>query len=81
MSEQRVLTAAEAEAVISDLMETYGLGALPSVSVTEVAPATWRVIWEDQSANVAPMNSDAWHQWLEANIVSLAPERLETSES
>jgi hypothetical protein len=81
MSESRLLTPREAEAVIESRIEQFGLGALPRVKVTALADGTWRVRWEDLERTVAPMTQDAWHAWLEVNVGSLDAGDLETTES
>ena len=80
MMESRLLTPREAEAVVDERIEAYGLDALPRVSVTEIAARTWRVRWEHREATVAAMDSDAWHAWLEENVGSLDSGDLDTSE-
>jgi hypothetical protein len=81
MSKDHVLTPHEAEAVVEDRIESFGLGALPRVSVTALADGTWRVQWEHLERIVAPMTQDAWHAWLEENVGSLDAGDLETTES
>jgi hypothetical protein len=81
MSEKSVLTPQEAEAVVEDRIELFGLGALPRVSVTELADGTWRVQWERRQCVVAPMTPEAWHAWLEGNVGSLDAGDLGTTES
>jgi hypothetical protein len=81
MSDSRLLTPPEAEAVIEDRIERFGLGALPRVSVTELADGTWRVRWENFERTVAAMSQDAWYAWLEENVGSLDAGALETTES
>ncbi len=81
MSEGRVLTPREAEAVVEDRIEAFGLGALPRVTVTPLPDGMWRVRWENLEATVAPMTREAWHAWLEENVGSLDPGDLETTES
>lgn len=81
MDEKSTLTAREAEAVVEDRIERFGLGALPSVSVTELAGGTWRVRWDRLERVVAPMTREAWHAWLEENVGSLDAGDLETTES
>ncbi|HEV8255550.1 MAG TPA: hypothetical protein VGR42_01125 [Casimicrobiaceae bacterium] len=81
MSEKRLLTPREAEAVIDARIERFGLGALPRVKVTELADGTWRVRWDDLERTVAPMTPDAWQAWLEENVGSLDAGDLETTES
>ncbi len=81
MGENRLLTPREAEAVVENRIEQFGLGALPRVSVTELADGSWRVCWEHLERTVAPMTQDAWHAWLEENVGSLDAGDLETTES
>jgi hypothetical protein len=81
MSDSQLLTPHEAEAVVEERIEAFGLGALPRVSVTALADGTWRVRWERVERTVTPMTEDAWHVWLEENMGSLDAGDLETTES
>ncbi len=81
MDERRLLTPREAEAVVEQRIERFGLGALPRVAVTPLPDGMWRVRWENLEATVAPMTAQAWHAWLEENVGSLDPGDLETTES
>lgn len=81
MSESRVLTPREAEAVIDERIEQFGLGALPPVAVTELGDGKWRVRWQHLERVVDPMNRDAWHAWLEQNVGPLDAGDLQTTES
>jgi hypothetical protein len=81
MREGRLLTPREAEEVVEDRIERFGLGALPRVSVAELADGKWRVRWENLERTVAPMTEDDWHAWLEENVGSLDAGDLETTES
>ena len=81
MSDNRLLTPREAEIVVEDRIEGFGLGALPRVNVTALADGRWRVSWEHLERTVAPMERDAWHTWLEENVGSLDAGDLETTES
>ena len=81
MSENRILTTHEAEAVVTDLIEQFGLGSLPPVRVVELAEGTWQVRWLHLESTVEPMTRDAWHAWLEYNVGSLDAGDLETTES
>jgi hypothetical protein len=81
MSEESVLTPREAEAVVEDRIERFGLGVLPRVSVTELADGTWHVQWDRLESIVPPMTQGAWHAWLERNVGSLDAGDLETTES
>jgi hypothetical protein len=53
MSEIGLLTPREAEAVIEDRIEQFGLGALPHVTVTELADGTGGALGASEA--VAPM--------------------------
>jgi hypothetical protein len=81
MNDTRLLTPREAEAVVEDRIERFGLGVLPRVSVTALADGLWRVRWDSFERTVAPMTPDAWHAWLERYVGSLDPGDLETTES
>lgn len=81
MSETRLLNPREAEAVIEERIEQFGLGALPRVRVSEQADGSWCVRWDGLERVVAPMSKEAWHAWLEENVGSLDAGDLETTES
>ncbi len=81
MTPHQLLTPHEAEAVIDERIEQFGLGSLPKLSVTELPDRNWHVRWDDLERTVAPMTSEAWHAWLEENVGSLDAGDLETSES
>jgi hypothetical protein len=80
MSTGRTLSPRQAAAVVEERIEQFGLGALPSVSVTELADGTWSVRWESLERTVAPMNLEAWTAWLEEYVGSLDAGSLDTSE-
>lgn len=81
VNESRVLTPREAEAVVEQRIERFGLGALPRVTVALQPDGMWRVRWENLESTVAPMTAQAWRAWLEENVGSLDPGDLETTES
>ena len=81
MAENSVLTPREAEAVVEDRIENFGLGALPRVTVTELDDGSWRVRWDRMESVVAPMTNEAWRAWLRQNVGSLDAGDLETTES
>jgi hypothetical protein len=81
MSGIRLLTPREAEAVVEERIEQFGLGVLPRVGVTALEDGNWCVRWDNLEATVAPMTDDAWHAWLEENVGSLDAGDLETTES
>ena len=81
MNAKSALTPREAEAVVEDRIELFGLGVLPRVRVNELADGTWRVQWDHLESIVAPMTRETWHAWLESNVGSLDAGDLETTES
>jgi hypothetical protein len=81
VDERRLLTPHEAESVVDDRIERFGLGALPKVRITERGDGLWHVRWDRRESIVAPMTPDAWHAWLETNVGSLDAGDLETTES
>ncbi|MGE5526015.1 MAG: hypothetical protein ACM3SS_20050 [Rhodospirillaceae bacterium] len=81
MDEDRLLTPGEAESVIADRIEQFGLGALPRVAVTPLDDGRWRVRWEDLERIVPPMSRNTWCSWLEDNVGSLDAGDLQTTES
>jgi len=81
MSDDRSLTPHEAEAVVDERIERFGLGALPRVRVVAQDDGSWRVRWEHVERVVAPMTEAAWHAWLEDNVGPLDAGDLETTEA
>jgi hypothetical protein len=81
MDDDRLLTPRDAEAVVEERIEQFGLGAVPRVEVTATDEGTWRVRWDQMERVVAPMSGVAWHAWLEENVGSLDAGDLETTES
>jgi hypothetical protein len=81
MSESRLLTPEEAEAVVDERIEQFGPGALPRVHVAAIPDGSWQVRWEHQQQTVAPMAMDAWQAWLGENVGSLDAGDLTTTES
>jgi len=81
MDEQRLLTPREAEAVVEDRIERFGLGALPHVNVSVSADGLWQVRWEHLSRLVAPMTRGSWCAWLQEKVGSLDAGDLETTEA
>ena len=81
MNPAPLLTPEEAEAVIGEKIEQFGLGVLPPVEVSALPDGKWRVRWENVEHLVAPMSQDEWHAWVQENVGSLDPGDLATTES
>lgn len=76
----RKLNPAQAEAVVDDLIQTYGLGAYPKVKVSALPSGDWEVRWDGRSMTTEPMTAKKWAAWLRRQIGSISPHRLETLE-
>lgn len=74
------LSPAQAEAIVDALIDQFGTGAYPKVSVTEVDAETWRISWRTMQTDHPPMSSEEWLEWLTRRVGTMTPERLETSE-
>jgi hypothetical protein len=74
------LSAAQAQGIVDELIEAFGLGAYPKVTVSEVAPGRWRISWREMEDEAPAMTKTQWEQWLRRRVGSITPERLETSE-
>ncbi|MBP8310144.1 MAG: hypothetical protein KAY46_22910 [Burkholderiaceae bacterium] len=81
MSDSRLLTPLEAQAVVEERIELFGLGALPRVTVTERDDHRWQVRWAHQESTVAPMTQQGWHAWLQKYVGPLDAADLVTTES
>jgi hypothetical protein len=81
MANDGVLTPRQAEAVVDERIEQFGLDALPHVTVTTLADGMWQVRWQHIERIVEPMASDAWRAWLTENVGSLDAGDLATTES
>lgn len=81
MNETRLLTPQEAEAIVDDRIQQFGLSSLPKVEVTEQPDGSWRVKWEDLERVVPQMTLGDWRAWLTENVGSLDAGDLETTES
>jgi len=81
MADKRVPRPREAEAVVDERIESFGLGVLPPVTVAALADGSWQVRWDHLERVVAPMDCDAWYAWRQENVGSLEQGDLETTES
>ncbi|MGD8862830.1 MAG: hypothetical protein PVI30_22650 [Myxococcales bacterium] len=77
---QPTLSPRQAEALVEDRIEEFGLDVLPAVRVHTRPDGLWRVRWTHHEAVCEPMTRDEWIRWLEGHVGPMDPERLETSE-
>lgn len=77
--ERPTLTPREAEQVVEQRIETYGLGALPQVSIYEDR-GSWRITWDGKVRVTRPMNERDWLAWLEENVGEIDPDSLSSLE-
>lgn len=69
------LTPEEAERVVEQRIQDFGLGALPQISVIEDR-GHWRITWDGKVRVAEPMDEREWLAWLEENVGEVDPERL-----
>jgi hypothetical protein len=74
------LTPAQAEGIVAERIERYGLGALPDVFVSERPDGKWLVRWDEFERVVPPMAEDPWCAWLIEHVGPLDAESLQTTE-
>jgi hypothetical protein len=77
---ERTLTPEEAQAVVDQRIEEFGLSSLPSVRVAATERGGWEISW-DRFRQVEPaMTAPQWCDWLERHVGPMDPSRLETLE-
>ena len=81
----RTLTPQQAEGVVEDRLEFFGLGALPEIRVRALSSRCWRIWWTDRAgrrrvSDTPPMSSRQWLRWLEEYVGPTSPEMLMTTE-
>lgn len=77
--ERPTLTPREAEQIVEQRIEDFGLGALPQISVTEDR-GDWRITWDGKERIAKPMSQPEWLAWLEENVGEVDPESLSSLE-
>jgi len=77
---QGPLTPEQAQEVVDQLIQVFGLDALPKVTVRPRPDGLWQVRWTHHEAVIEPPSMRSWRRWLERNVGPLNPERLTTSE-
>ena len=78
--ERRTLTPEEAQDVVAQRIQEFGLSALPPVKVIATERGQWQISWAQFRRLERPMTSRQWRDWVERNVGTLDPERLETLE-
>ena len=76
----RNLTPREAEDVVEQRIQDFGLDALPRVQVDFTAGGDWLITWDRQRHIEPPMTDEQWRAWVERHVGTLNPELLETLE-
>ena len=74
------LTPEEAQSIVDQRIEDFGLSSIPRVQVVADDSGHWQIAWEHFQRIEAPMTALQWRSWLEQHVGSLDPERLETLE-
>ena len=81
MVDGAILTPEEAEHIVDERIEQFGLGALPHVDIAVLDDGCWRVRWDGIEQTVRPMTDFAWRLWLEEHVGPLDADGLQTTES
>ena len=81
MPTRELLTPGQAEQVVADRIERFGLGSRPDVKITLAPDGNWQVSWDSHSRTVSPMDDDSWRAWLHEHVGPLDAESLQTTES
>ena len=74
------LTPVEAEQIVEQRIEEFGLASLPRVQVAATERGEWAITWDEFHRVERPMTATEWRAWLERHVGTLDPERLETLE-
>jgi hypothetical protein len=77
---ERALTPEEAEQVVEQRIQEFGLSALPRVQIATTPRGDWEISWDHFLCTEPAMNAAQWRAWLERHVGTLDPERLETLE-
>jgi hypothetical protein len=76
----RSLTPEEAQVLVEQRIEEFGLSSLPRVRVRDDGHGGWHITWDQFQRSEAPMSAPEWCAWVERHVGTLDPERLETLE-
>jgi hypothetical protein len=77
---ERTLTPEEAQSLVDQRIDDFGLSSLPRVSVVANERGQWQIAWDAFQRVEAPMTAPQWCAWVEQHVGTLDPERLETLE-
>ena len=76
----RTLTPKQAQELVEQRIQDFGLNSLPRVEVAFTESGDWLITWEEHRRVEPPMTDPQWRQWLERHVGTLDPELLETLE-
>jgi hypothetical protein len=77
---QSKLSPEQAQRLVEELSNQYGLGAIPRVYVARLADGDWQIKYNKFVQVHAPMDETEWHAWLERRFGPDFKERLATLE-
>lgn len=78
-NETSTLTPHEAEQLVEQRIDAFGLGALPHISIREER-GQWHIRWDGKQRIAQPMTQPQWLAWLERNVGEVDPESLSSLE-
>lgn len=74
------LSPEQAQRLVEELLNQYGLGAIPKVRVAMLADGDWQIRYNSVTHVHAPMTEVEWHAWLESKFGPDLREKLATLE-
>jgi hypothetical protein len=80
MLQSKLLSPEQAQRLVEELLNQYGLGAIPQIRVARLADGDWQIKYNSVTHVHAPMNEVEWHAWLESKFGPDLKEKLATLE-
>jgi hypothetical protein len=77
---QSKLSPEQAQRLVEELLNQFGLGAIPQVRVSRLADGEWQIKYNTSTYVHPPMDEAEWHAWLETKFGPDLGDRLATLE-
>jgi len=74
------LSTEQAERLVEELLNQYGLGSIPQVRVARLADGDWQIKYNKVTFVHPPMSEVEWHEWLDERFGPNLREKLATLE-
>ena len=69
----RTLTPKQAQELVEQRIQDFGLNSLPRVEVAFTESGDWLITWEEHRRVEPPMTDPQWRQWLERHVGTPRP--------